>query len=165
MPEVTTYYLEMCCPSHLKAKPPLDNLDIKECKIKQFQFNRFLYGLVGHAWQWTDKLDWSDTQWEAYVNDAGLRTWVAYTQGTPAGYYELQCGDQGSVQITYFGLASGFIGLGYGGYLLSHAIQSAWKTPGTQRVWVHTCSLDHPSALQNYQARGMKIYKELVSKR
>ena len=63
------------------------------------------------------------------------------------------------VEIAYFGLAPRFIGKGFGGYLLSHAIKSAWAWEGTRRVWVHTCTLDHPTALQNYKARGLEVYK------
>jgi GNAT superfamily N-acetyltransferase len=63
------------------------------------------------------------------------------------------------VEIAYFGLAPKFIGRGFGGYLLSQAIKSAWKMKGTQRAWVHTCTLDHPGALRNYKARGMEVYR------
>jgi GNAT superfamily N-acetyltransferase len=53
-----------------------------------------------------------------------------------------------------------FIGRGFGGALLTSAIEKAWQmSPSITRVWVHTCTLDHPRALANYQARGMVIYK------
>jgi len=48
---------------------------------------------------------------------------------------------------------------GLGGGLLSAAVEKAWEME-TKRVWVHTCSLDHPYALNNYQARGFQIYRE-----
>jgi GNAT superfamily N-acetyltransferase len=88
---------------------------------------------------------------------------VAYHQGAIAGYYELLRDADGAVEILYFGLAEAFFGQGFGGPLLTHALQSAWTWPGTTRVWVHTCSLDHPSALANYQARGLQIYCEEVT--
>lgn len=159
MDRITTYYLEMRSPAALQSKPKPEGLQIDECVIKQFQFNRFLYQLVGSAWQWTDKLQWSDAQWTAFAENDDLRTWVAYYHGSPAGYYELQQQEGGDVEIAYFGLAPKFIGKGFGGYLLSHGIQSAWAWAGTKRVWVHTCTRDHPSALQNYQARGMVVYR------
>lgn len=68
--------------------------------------------------------------------------------------------DNGNTEIAYFGLAAPFIGRGFGGYLLSEAIKCAWQIPSTRRVFVHTCTLDHESALRNYQARGLKVYKE-----
>lgn len=159
----TTYYLEMHSPEQLRPKPLPAELDIVECRIKQFQLNRFLYQLVGAPWGWTDKLGWSDAQWRALVEPANHRTWVAYQQGAIAGYYELLRTPDGAVEILYFGLVAEFFGRGLGGPLLTHALQSAWAWPGTARVWVHTCSLDHPSALANYQARGLQLYREEVS--
>lgn len=163
MPPVTTHYLEMRSPSALRAKTEARGLRIEECKIKQFQFNRFLYHLVGEDWAWFDKHTWSDADWMAYVENDALRTWVAYCEGSPAGYYELQQQARGDVEIAYFGLAPRFIGRGFGGYLLSQAIACAWAWKGTRRVWVHTCTLDHPSALANYKARGLEVYKTETS--
>lgn len=162
-PSYTTYYLEMHGPEQQRPKPLPAELDIVECRIKQFQFNRFLYQLVGAPWQWTEKLAWSDAQWRALVEQADHRTWVAYHQGAIAGYYELLRGPDGAVEILYFGLVEAFFGKGFGGALLTHALQSAWAWPGTTRVWVHTCTLDHPGALANYQARGLRLYREEVS--
>ncbi|MGD9044485.1 MAG: GNAT family N-acetyltransferase [Desulfobacterales bacterium] len=159
MTEVTTYYLEMKSASSLKDRNDSHGLQIFECEIKQFQFNRFLYQLVGADWEWIDKLSWTDDQWKAFAENGNLRTWVGYYKGSPAGYYELQQQDGGDVEIAYFGLAPKFIGKGFGSYLLSHAIKSAWDWEGTRRVWVHTCTLDHPTALQNYKARGLEVYK------
>lgn len=159
MNDITTYYLEMTSPSSLKDKADPGGLEIYECEIKQFQYNRFLYQLIGEDWEWTDKNRWPDEQWKAYAENDNLRTWVAYYRGSPDGYYELQQQDGGNVEIAYFGLAPKFIGRGFGGYLLSWAIKTAWALKGTQRVWVHTCTLDHPGALQNYKARGMIVYR------
>ena len=159
MSNVTTYYLEMKSPSALNAKHEPYGLQVVECEIKQFQLNRFLYEHVGEAWAWREKLTWSDEQWMAYAENDNLRTWIGHYLGSPAGYYELQQQAGGDVEIAYFGLAPKFIGKGLGGYLLSQAIQSAWDWEGTKRVWVHTCTLDHPSALKNYQARGLELYR------
>ena len=155
-----TYYLDMQHPEQIRAKPLPGGLSVVECELKQFQLNRFLYQLVGEPWQWTDKLSWSDAQWRALIEQPNHRTWVAYHQGAVAGYYELLRDAEGKVEILYFGLAEAFFGQGFGGPLLTYALQCAWSWPGTTRVWVHTCSLDHPSALTNYQARGMQIYRE-----
>jgi len=156
--EVTTYYLEMSSPFQLQADDNPRGLVVTECKLKQFEYNRFLYALVGSQWAWTDKLSWTDLQWKAYAESDSLRTWVAYFEGTPAGYFELQMQDAEAVEICYFGLSVRFIGKGFGGYLLSEAIRHGWEW-GASRVWVHTCTLDHPSALRNYKARGMRLYR------
>ncbi|MCL6416489.1 GNAT family N-acetyltransferase [Aestuariirhabdus sp. Z084] len=159
-PPVTTTYLEMTQADQLRAKNNPDaDFSVTEVEIPQPEFNRFLYQLVGERWEWTDRLVWDLEQWQQWVCESEVRTWVAYRKGAIAGYYELQKQPGAEVEIAYFGLAEQAIGLGVGGYLLSHALSNAWAM-GAERVWVHTCSLDHPAALANYQARGMTIYRE-----
>lgn len=158
--QIVTTYLEMSASSELVAGKEAEDLQLVEVEINQPPFNRYLYELVGQAWQWLDKLSWSDDQWRAYVEQEGLRTWVAWCRGTPAGYFELLQEKNGDTEIAYFGLAPGFIGRGYGGFLLSEAVRAAWAWPGTRRVWLHTCNLDHPHALNNYRARGFRVYRE-----
>ena len=87
-----------------------------------------------------------------------MHTFVGYCDGSPAGYYELGVDDAGDAEILHFGLAPAFIGRGYGGPLLTSALEEGFRL-GAGRVWVHTCTNDHPAALANYQARGMAIYK------
>lgn len=159
----TTYYLEMTSTEQLRVKPQRSDLQIIECEEPQPALNRFLYQLVGSTWEWGDLDDWSDAQWRTMVENEAHRTWVAYHRGAIAGYYELFRPDGRSTEIRYFGLAPQFLDRGLGGPLLSHAIHSAWQWPGTERVWVHTCTFDHPAALANYQARGMRIYQEEIS--
>jgi len=157
-----TYYLEMNAFGQLKEKPLPSGLSIVECEIPQPQLNRFLYELVGEGWNWNDLKSWTTAEWQALVEQDCHRTWVAYVRGAVAGYYELYRPDGVNTEIRYFGLAPQFIGQGFGGALLSQAIRSAWEWAGTQRVWVHTCTLDHPSALGNYKARGFEVYKEAL---
>jgi len=158
--EVTIFYLEMNTEDELNAVESSNGLSVVEAEIDNFRLNKFLYQYVGEPWQWTDKLKLSDDEWRQYVDNPGIRTWVANYRGSIAGYFELSQTENGDVEIMYFGLAADFIGKGFGGYLLSEAIKRAWSLEGVSRVWVHTCTLDHPSALKNYQARGFKIYKE-----
>lgn len=156
--EVTVWYLQATAAGELVAAAEPDSAAIAEARVKQAPFNRFLYELVGGPWQWADKLVWTDQQWRDYAEAEDLRTWVAWVEGSPAGYFELQKNPAGEVEICYFGLVEKFMGRGLGGYLLSEAIRQAWDWQAS-RVVVNTCSLDHPSALANYQARGMQIYK------
>jgi GNAT superfamily N-acetyltransferase len=114
---------------------------------------------VGGDWYWRDRLTWDYARWMSVIGKSGYETWVAYLHGTPAGYFELDPYPDQSVEIAYFGLLPEFVGKGIGGVLLTRTIDRAWKT-GAQRVWVHTCSLDHPAALRNYQARGLRLFKE-----
>lgn len=155
---VTVTYLEMRSPGDLRPKRCADpRFRVAEATVKQWQFNRFLYSLVGQDWSWTDKQPWSDQRWQAYAEAESLRTFAALYDGSPAGYFELRSGGDG-VEIAIFGLAPKFVGRGFGGALLTRALEAAWGA-APSRVWLHTCTLDHPAALPNYQARGMRIYK------
>ena len=129
--------------------------------VSQWQLNRFLYLHVGGPWSWTDKFDWPDERWQAYVGSPALRTFIGFYEGSIAGYCELHR-KNGDVEIAYFELTPEFIGRGFGGPLLTSAIEEAWRWDAA-RVWVHTCTLDHPAALRNYEARGMRIYSTIDS--
>ena len=156
---LTTYYLEMLSRHELRPRRASDEFRIVRVELPCPEFNRFLYTAVGWQFHWIDKLPWSYEQWQAHVNRPEFSTWVGYLSGTPAGYFELERQVDGSVRIIYFGLLPQFIGRKLGGALLTSAIERAWDG-GAQRVWVDTCSLDHPSALANYLARGFRIYQE-----
>lgn len=157
------FYLEMLSPEMLRPKHSGDpEFRVLETAVPQPTFNQYLYTLVGQQWQWFDKAGWTDEEWRDHVLAGNVRTWVAYKGGTPAGYFELQQMGDGRVEILYFGLAPDFIGQGYGGPLLTEAIRQAWAWDA-RRVTVQTCTLDHPGALANYQARGFTIY-EMVEK-
>jgi len=159
MEAVTITYLEMCSPAALRPREFPDSLVwVKEAVVKEWRLNRFLYTLVGADWSWTDKLPWTDQQWRDYAEAQDLRTFIAYQEGAVAGFYELHREELGDVEIAIFGIAPKFTGRGYGGALLTHALRSAWQM-SPRRVWLHTCTLDHPAALPNYLARGMTIYK------
>ena len=159
MTEVTIYSLEMRSPDLLRAKALPGEIEITEVVEKQDEVSRELYCMVGKRWQWTDKLDWSDKQWREYTFSKNLRTWVVSSKGKVAGYFELSR-EADDVEIIYFGLTGDFLDTGWGGSLLTEAIRAAWNWQGTNRVWVRTCTLDHPHALANYMARGMSVYKE-----
>jgi ribosomal protein S18 acetylase RimI-like enzyme len=158
--KVTTWYLEMLAPQELKAaRVPEPAPLILRAEVPLPMLNRFLYTAVGGHWHWRDRLPWSYERWMKYLDRPQVQTWVLYDRGTPAGYVELEMQDAGNVEIAYFGLMREFLGRGLGGHLLSVGIEQAWAM-GARRVWVHTCSLDADAALANYQARGMRLYKE-----
>jgi GNAT superfamily N-acetyltransferase len=82
-------------------------------------------------------------------------------QAAPAGYFELKRWADDSVEIAYFGLLPDYIGRGWGKYLLTEAVRAAWSE-NPVRVWLHTCTLDHPAALPNYLQRGFQPVREEV---
>ncbi|WP_188546959.1 GNAT family N-acetyltransferase [Rhodococcoides trifolii] len=130
------------------------------------EYARFLYGLVGGPWHWTDRLEWPRSRWEDDLSVVGTEFHILYKSGVPVGYVHLQPlenADGSHVEIRYFGLVEAVIGQGLGRPLLEHAVAAAWSLaerfalPEVTRVWVHTCTLDGPSALANYQARGFVV--------
>jgi GNAT superfamily N-acetyltransferase len=158
--EVTTWSLEMRDAADLKpARAPAVAVSIERAEVPQPELNRFLYTAVGGNWYWLGRLPWTYERWMAWLDRAEVETWVARCAGSPAGYFELERQEGGDVEIAYFGLLPQYIGKGIGGHLLTSTIQRAWALDGTRRVWVHTCSLDHPSALANYQARGLEVFE------
>ena len=137
---ILTTYLEMHSRNQLRAKRCADGrFEVREKKERDWRFNRDLYLAVGEMWLWDDKRGWTDEQWKEYGLASELRTFGAYYDNSLAGYYELRRDDEGGVEIAYFGLLSEFIGRGFGGALLTSAIEEAWRmSPSTTRVWVHT---------------------------
>ena len=136
----------------------------KDCSLNllepiNFQLNKFFYKNIGKKHKWTDRLVWTEAQWIDYVSSKKVRTYILKYQNDLAGYFELIFhSDEKEVEIAYFGLLEEFQNKKLGSYLLSQAIKKSFNSK-TNRVWVHTCSLDHKNALKNYIARGMKIFK------
>ena len=136
----------------------------KDCSLNllepiNFQLNKFFYKNIGKKHKWTDRLVWTEAQWIEYVSSKKVRTYILKYQNDLAGYFELIFhSDEKEVEIAYFGLLEEFQNKKLGSYLLSQAIKKSFNSK-INRVWVHTCSLDHKNALKNYIARGMKIFK------
>ena len=158
---IVTTYLEMHDPAALRpGRPPAVAAELRE--VHDPAVNRACYEAIGADWAWTDRLAWSPERWAAYA--AGVETLVAATEAAPAvGYAELCAGDGKGVEIAMFGLRRELHGLGLGGWLLTEATRRAWALHpgGTRRVWLHTCTLDGPHALANYEARGFAAYKRI----
>lgn len=152
-----TYTLEMNHPDEFRPKRvDLPDLRVERMEIPCPEFNSFLHTVVGHDYRWGGRIGWGQEEWNAYVRRPGFETWVAYWTGTPAGYFELEMNTQDEVHLLSFGLLPQFIGEGLGGYLLTRAVARAWEM-GARRIWVSTCSHDHPHALKNYLARGFRV--------
>ncbi len=155
--QVTITYLEMKSPSDAVPYTGKRRLDVRRAEIPSPELNRFLYQAVGSRWWWHERLAWDRDRWMHWLDRPEVETWIGYLSGTPAGYFELEAQPGGMVEIAYFGLTPEFIGQGLGKELLAAAVARAWEV-ATTRVWVHTCTLDHKSALPNYQARGFRVY-------
>jgi ribosomal protein S18 acetylase RimI-like enzyme len=160
--QVTRTYLEMTSPAELRAgavPDPAPRIErVSECPVSFF---RYRYQEVGRAFHWVDRLGWTDAMVERHLASPANSLWLLTWQAAPAGYFELRRHGDDSLEIAYFGLLPDYIGRGWGRYLLTEAVRAAWSLEPT-RVWLHTCTLDHPAALPNYVQRGFRPVREEV---
>tara|TARA_B100001057_G_scaffold441555_1_gene476255 strand:+ start:590 stop:1087 length:498 start_codon:yes stop_codon:yes gene_type:complete len=123
-----------------------------------YQLNKFFYKNVGKNHNWVDRLIWTEKQWIRYAKDKKVKTYVLKNQNDLVGYFELII-HQDEIEIAYLGLLEEYQNKKLGSLLLSSAIKKSFLEK-PKRVWVHTCSLDHKNALNNYISRGMRIFKK-----
>tara|TARA_B100000925_G_scaffold289154_1_gene271457 strand:+ start:499 stop:1002 length:504 start_codon:yes stop_codon:yes gene_type:complete len=125
-----------------------------------FQLNKFFYKNIGKNHNWVDRLIWTEKKWIEYTCDEKVKTYILKKKNDLAGYFELIFHkEKNEIEIAYLGLLKEYHNKRLGSYLLSSAIKNSFLIKPS-RVWVHTCSLDHKNALQNYLSRGMKIFKK-----
>ena len=153
-------YLEITSIEDLKdIDHPGKDYHLNLISKNEFQLNKFLYKQIGKKYNWVDRLEWTDDIWINYVSNKNLFTFILKKKDDLVGYSELIIHkDKKEIEIAYFGLLEEFRNKKLGSYLLSEAIKKSFLND-IKRVWAHTCSLDHKNALNNYIARGMKIFK------
>ena len=154
-------YLEINSLNDLKETRLTQNgFSFEKVEPENFQINKFFYKNVGKKHHWVDRLVWTDKNWIDYTTDNKVKTFIVKKYDDLVGYFELiHHAEQNEVEIAYLGLLEEYHNKKIGSFLLSTAIKNAFLEK-PQRVWVHTCSLDHKNALKNYIARGMKIFKK-----
>ena len=153
-------YLEISSLNDLNESiNPSDSYFIDLVEPSDFQLNKFFYKKVGKNYHWVDRLVWTEKQWIEYTSDKKVKTYVLKNNEDFAGYFELIFHkDRNEIEIAYLGLLEEYQNKNLGSYLLSSAIKNSFIYK-PKRVWVHTCSLDHKNALNNYLSRGMKVFK------
>jgi GNAT superfamily N-acetyltransferase len=163
--EVTRTYLELPAPAVFRAAfGEFPDVRIERVSDPTPELYRLCYQTVGRDFHWRDRWDWSDAEIRAHLAQPGIALHTATRGVALVGWYELRgVPEDRSVEIAYFGLFPEAIGSGLGKHLLSCAVRDAWaSSPPPTRVWLHTCTLDHPAALPNYVARGFRPYKTEV---
>ena len=153
-------FLELKNIKNLKSNSIKQNKFVIKKIEPNFQLNKFFYKQVGKKHRWIDRLSWSDEKWVNYISNKNLETYVISEKNDLAGFFELLYNPElKETEISYFGLLEEYIGKGIGGYALSIALKKSFEKQ-IKRVWLHTCTLDHPNALKNYIARGMTVFKK-----
>ena len=158
--KVKRNYLEIHSVEDLKeGNKPTEDYSLNLIDPINFQLNKFLYKNIGKNHNWVDRLSWSEEDWINYVSNKNVRTYVFKFKDDLVGFFELIFHPKkNETEIAYFGILEEYQNKKLGSYLLSEAIKLSFQN-NIGRVWVHTCSLDHKNALQNYISRGMKIFK------
>jgi len=113
-----------------------------------------LYDAVGRDHAWTDMHDMPEGDLAGWIQHPDVALYTLMVQGWPAGFFMLDCCEQGVCDLAYFGLVPEAIGRGLGRWLLQSAVLTGWARPGVERLTLHTCTLDHPRALIQYQRAG-----------
>ena len=158
--DVVRTYLELRSPDQLR-RAELDDPRIRFARRAEITASHYrrLYEDVGATWHWLDRNAWSDERLAAHLARAEISVWECLVGERSAGFFELEHLADGSVEISYFGLAGEFTGRGIGKAMLTRAVDEAWAL-GASRVWLHTCTLDSPVALPNYKARGFQEFRQ-----
>jgi len=157
--EVRRNYLEINSINDLnEVVEPNKDYSLNLLNPINFQLNKFFYKNIGKKHNWIDRLVWTETQWIDYVSSKKVKTFIFKHKEDLAGFFELISHKNEEIEIAYFGLLEEFQNKKLGSYLLSEAIKISFSE-NINRVWLHTCSLDHRNALNNYIARGMQIFK------
>ena len=158
--KVKRNYLEINSLKNLKeGNKPSEDYSISLIDPINFQLNKFFYKNIGKNHKWVDRLTWSEEKWINYVSNENVRSYVFKFNDDLVGFFELIFHlEKKETEIAYFGILEEYQNKKLGSYLLSEAVKKSFQS-NISRVWVHTCSLDHKNALNNYISRGMKIFK------
>lgn len=143
----------------MRTRPPLRPLPPSPLRLTRWRSPRpdkyrALFRRVGEPWLWYSRLAFDDAKLIAIIQDPGVEVYaVEDRMGVEIGMLELDFRQKGATELSYFGLVPELAGQGHGRWLMANALALAWR-PGVGRVWVHTCTLDHPRALGFYRAQG-----------
>ena len=151
--------LEMFAPPPERPDPPgtegfsLDRIDGSD-------IDRYLdiYRLLGERWMWFSRLVKPRAELAAILSDPAVELYAARVEGRDVGLRELDFRETGEGELTFFGLDEPVVGKGAGRWLMNRALALAWAKP-IKRFWVHTCTIDHPGAINFYQRSGFKVFK------
>ena len=163
--EVKRNYLEISSLNDLnEGNKPSEDYFLNLINPINFQLNKFFYKSIGKKHKWVDRLIWNEQKWIDYVSSEKVKTYVLKNKDDLVGFFELIFHfEKKEVEIAYFGILEEYQNKKLGSFLLSEAIKKSFDQK-INRVWLHTCSLDHKNALNNYIARGMKIFKSEIVK-
>lgn len=156
----TITYLEMRHrPPDTPHPVPAAGVVLERIARPALDFYRRLQRRVGTPWLWRERLEMDDATLAAILETPESELWVPSIDGEAAGILELDWRVAGEVELVFLGVVPERIGSGLGGVLMATALQRAWSDPSVRRVWLHTCTFDHPGAMAFYRRRGFVPYR------
>ncbi len=163
VPTVVTH-LSMTARPALRPAPqappsPRGPWTIRQAKDINLAWYRALYRRIGTEHLWCARLLMSDEALGGMLNDPAYELWTLAQEEVDEGIAELDFRTPGACELKLFGVTPGLVGKGAARMLMNHAIERAWARPGLRRFWVHTCTLDHPTALAFYVRSGFLPFR------
>jgi len=153
-------HLEMTALPARRDDPP-GAWSLRKVDAPALDWYRDLFRRVGEDWLWFSRARMSDTELAAIIHTPDIEVYALVADGRDEGLLELDFRDPGQCELVYFGVTSGLIGTGAARFLMNRALERAWSR-GVRRVWVHTCTLDHPSAVAFYQRSGFRPFRRQI---
>ncbi|HET9096780.1 MAG TPA: GNAT family N-acetyltransferase [Candidatus Baltobacteraceae bacterium] len=154
-------YLEMRERAALLPERPEAARSLERLRPPPLDAYRSLFKRVGAPYLWFSRLTMTDEQLAAIIRDPDVEVYLVRDGGAEAGLLELDFRTLGECELVFFGLLEPYIGKGAGRWLMNRAIELAWSHP-LRRFWLHTCTLDHPKALEFYRRSGFTPFKREI---
>jgi GNAT superfamily N-acetyltransferase len=118
---------------------------------------REIYRRVGEEWLWFSRLAMDDEALKDIVHNPSVEVHILRHRGRDEGILEIDFRKFPEVEISFLGVVPNLLGKGAGRYLMNRALEISWgRAP--KRVTIHTCTLDHPRALEFYLKTGFVPY-------
>ena len=153
--------LEMTERPSLRREPIGQGWSVEHVERPPLERYRDLFRRIGQDWLWLSRLNLDDAKLAAIIHDPRVEVRTLRVDGRDEGLMELDFREPGTCELLFFGVTRGFVGRGAGRWLMNRAVACAWSRP-IGRFWVHTCTLDHPAALDFYVRSGFRAFARRV---
>jgi GNAT superfamily N-acetyltransferase len=153
-------HLEMTAPPVRRDDTPGD-WSLRKVDNPALAWYRDLFRRVGEDWLWFSRARMTDAELAAIIHAPGIELYALVADDRDEGLLELDFREPGQCELVYFGVTAPLIGTGAARFLMNRALERAWSRD-IRRVWVHTCTFDHPSAVAFYQRSGFRAFRRQI---
>ena len=154
-------HLQLCQRPPVRPEHPRDSWNLRKTNWPDLDRYRALYRRIGEDWLWFSRLRFNDDELRERLSGPQYEGYVFEALGQEEGLLELDFSVEGECEVLFFGLTPTMVGRGAGRWLMNRALEIAWSRP-IRRMWLHTCSLDHPDALEFYIRSGFEPFRRQI---